>query len=395
MQFRTNLFILACLSMLLPAVWAEEKVSPSEESVSAVDTNDANTLPFPYIAEITANDVYVRSGPGTNYYSCGKLNQAEKVIVVGSKFSWSQIVPPAGSFSWISQQYVSIDSNKPDIGIVTGNKVRVYAGSDYKEPIHSTTMQQKLDEGHKVSLLGEEKDGYYKIAPPKGVYLWVSTQYTRAIAPVTVEIEKLELQPAAEVNTPPTPMVVPTKISIEAQKLKDYRSLQKQIETERAKPMEQQNYTEIKKSLTKIAGDKKAGKAGRYSNSALKQIRRFELALAAKGTVKSQEIQLQQVNRHIEDVRQKKLAKIRDLGKFAIIGEFQTSLIYGPEEQLKHYRILDDSGSTLCYALASGPAAKVDLDKFVGKKVGLIGSIEPYPQTSGALVQFIEVVELK
>ena len=197
--------------MLLPAAWAEEKVSRSEKSVSTVDTNDANTLPFPYIAEITANDVYVRSGPGTNYYSCGKLNQAEKVIVVGSKFSWSQVVPPAGSFSWISQQYVSIDSNKPDIGTVTGNKVRVYAGSDYKEPIHSTTMQQKLDEGHKVTLLGEEKDGYYKIAPPKGVYLWVSTQYTRAIAPVTVEIEKLELQPAAEVNAPPHPHGCPDK----------------------------------------------------------------------------------------------------------------------------------------------------------------------------------------
>jgi hypothetical protein len=60
-----------------------------------------------------------------------------------------------------------------------------------------------------------------------------------------------------------------------------------------------------------------------------------------------------------------------------------------------HYRITDVSGKTFCYALAKGPVAKQDLSKLVGRKVGLVGRIEPHLATKSALVQFTEVVELK
>ncbi|MCJ7778142.1 MAG: SH3 domain-containing protein, partial [Sedimentisphaerales bacterium] len=338
------------------------------------------------------DNVNIRSGPGTNYYHCGKLSAGDRVRVVASKHSWSHIVPPTGSFSWISKQYVSIEPNNPGIGAVIGDAVRVYAGSDFLKPMHSTTVQLELSRGDKVELMGEEMDDYYKIAPPTGAYLWVLTQYTKPLGAVGEVEVTVELKAEPEANVP---AVVPATISIESEKLKEYYALAEQIKAEQAKPMDQQNYAEVKKALAELAGNKEAGKAARYSEFAIKQIERCELALAVGKEVQLQDSQLQNIREQIESARVAKLAQIPELGGFAAVGQFQPSKIYGEEKTLKHYRILDDSGQTVCYALPEGPALQVDLSKFVGRRVGLLGTVEPHPQTKGALVRFTEITELK
>ena len=77
------------------------------------------------------------------------------------------------------------------------------------------------------------------------------------------------------------------------------------------------------------------------------------------------------------------------MGKFAIVGEFQTYLTYGPG----HYRIVDEAGKMICYALPAGAASKMDLKGFVGQKVGLVGTIEPHLPTKKALVRFTAIVK--
>ncbi|MHC4388124.1 MAG: hypothetical protein ACYSX1_05910, partial [Planctomycetota bacterium] len=79
----------------------------------------------------------------------------------------------------------------------------------------------------------------------------------------------------------------------------------------------------------------------------------------------------------------------------AAIGELQRSGVYGLVPEPIHYRIIDVSDRTVCYALAKGPVSKKDLTKLVGRKVGLVGRIEPHLATKSALVRFTEVVELK
>ena len=385
-----SLFILVCLISLASVGFAQEAITSPQESMA-----EGNELSFPYVAEITEDNVNIRSGPGTNYYHCGKLNTGDRVKVVASKYSWSHIVPPASSFSWISKQYISIEPNNPRIGVVTGDAVRVYAGSDFLKPMHSTTVQLELNRGDKVELIGEEMDDYYKIAPPTGAYLWVLTQYIKplgAVGEVAVIVEPKAEKTEPEANAP---VVVPAAISIESEKLKEYYALAEQIKAERAKPMAQQNYTEIKKALAELAGNKEAGKAARYSEFAIKQIERCELALAVDKEIQLQDAQLQNIREQIEKARTAELAQVPELGGFAAVGQFESSKIYGPEEVLKRYRILDDSGQTVCYALPEGPASQMDLDKLVGRKVGLVGTVEPHPQTKGALVRFTEITELK
>ncbi len=398
--------ILACLISLPAAGFAQETAAPP------VSTNkpEVNEPSFPYIAEITEDNVNIRSGPGTNYYPCGKLSAGDKVKVVASKYSWSHIVPPANTFSWISKQYVSVEPNNPNTGVVTGSAVRVYAGSDMLKPMHSTTVQLELNKGDKVELMGEEMDDYYKIAPPTGAYLWVLTQYTKLIGAASEGevLPKPKAEPEAktesEAGTEPKAETEPEANSvaaappvnpIESQKLKEYYTLADQIKAEQTKPIAQQDYTEIKKAMTDIANNKDAGKAAKYAEFAIKQIERCELAVTVGKEVQSQDSQLQQESEQIEKARNEELAKVPELGGFTVVGKFETSKIYGPEESLKHYRIIDDSGQTICYARAEGAAAQMDLSKFEGRKVGLVGKVEPHPQTKGALIRFTQITELK
>ncbi len=351
---------------------------------------------FPYLAEITADDIYVRSGPGTNYYFTGKLNKGDQVKIVSDKFSWSQIVPPEGSYSWIAAQYVQVGPDNSLMGTVAGDAVRVYAGSDSIQPMHSTTMQGKLDKGAKVTLLGDEQDGYYKIAPPDFAYLWVSTKYTSPLASIAAPAPA-DAEPAPQTQAgsePGQPALVPTTIVTEEQRLKEYYDLKEKVEAERAKPIDRQNYTSLRKALKTVAEDKNAGKAARYARFVLAQIDRYELARQVAQTMKLQELQFVDTQQRIEKARTAKLNEYLDLGTFAAVGRFTTSSIYGDKRE-PLYRMVDEEGKTACYALPTGAAENIDLNKFLSKKVGLLGTIEPHPASGGALVQFTDIVLIR
>jgi len=386
MRTYKNLFIFVLLACLISIGFAQQSGGSKE-----VDTSS-----FPYTAEITGNDVYVRSGPGTNFYHCGKLNAGDKVKVVDKQFSWSRIVPPAGSFSWISMQYVKIDPRDAAVGTVTGDNVRVYAGSEYVKPLYSTTLQGKLGKGEKVKLLGEQLDDYYKIAAPPFAYLWVSTQLTKPVP------EPVEPPPAPPAPAPVAPKVEPNepsdaKTPVEvvptpaAQKtpLEKYRYLKEQVKAENAKPADQQNYTDLKKALLEIAEDEQSGNAARYAQFVVRQIEGYELALAVVKQVELQNQQLEKIKAKIDKAKETRMAEVETMGKFAIIGEFQTYVTYGEG----HYRILDEAGKMVCYALPDGAASQMDLSGYIGQKVGLVGQIEPHLATKKALVRFTEIVK--
>jgi uncharacterized protein YgiM (DUF1202 family) len=395
MQSYIKLLVIIILTSLVSIGLARETAGSGE----------AGSMSFPYMAEVAGDDLYVRSGPGTNFYYCSKLNKGDEVKVVGKQFSWARILPPPGSFSWISMQYVSIDPADPKVGTVTGDKVRVYAGSDNVEPLHSTTLQGKLDRGDKVTLLGEQMDDYYKIAPPSFAYLWVSVNFTK---PLPVKVPET-VTPAAEPSTTKTtaaeesktvkppetePEETPKETTPEPASpetlLEKYEALQEQVQAERAKPIEKQNYTEIKKALIEITGNENAGKAARYAEHVLKQIKDLELVLAVDKEVRLQNEQLKTIREKIQKSRAARKEKFEDLGSYAVIGRLQTFTTYGPG----NYRIVDDSGKTVCYALPNGPISQIELSNLIGLKVGLVGTIEPHKQTKGVLVRFTKVVKL-
>lgn len=379
------LVLIASVSFAQPA--------ETEAPTGPAEFKGPEPLAFPYVAEITGTDVYIRSGPGSNYYRCGKLNKPDRITVAAHEYSWSKILPPPECFSWISTQYVRFDLNDPTVGIVTGNKVRIWAGSVYLEPIHSTRLQTRLNVGDTVKLLGEEKAGYYKIVPPPDTYFYVSTEFTRylgRVAEVKPPEVEIKAQPAPE--RPPAP---PRRRAVGAAGLKEYYDLAKKVDIERKKPIAQQNYLEIKKALQAIANDPKSGKAVRYAGLQLEAVGRFESALDTRRQVKIQDAKLTQVRQQIRARLKQRLEKVPDLGRFAAVGSFRKSQIYTALAAKRRFVIIDESGKRICYAQPEGPAAAIDLSEFLDKKVGLLGAIEPDPQTSAALVRFTEIIPIK
>lgn len=369
--------------------WAQLDVNlPSASPATTVAREIAESR----IAEVVGNDVYIRSGPGTNFYHCGKLYKGDRVEVIKAQQGWSCIVPPPGCFSWIAMQYVSINLANPTMGIVTGNNVGVYAGSDYEEPMYSTSKQVLLKQGQNVKLLSEEKDEYYKIAPPEGAYLWVSSQFLQATqsplraGPVAID---------AAVETPSQAPVAAVEVRGESELLDEYYALSKLVKEQIQKPMAQQDYTELKEKLSKLAEYEAGGRAARYAGFTLKQVDRFELACTVAKEIELQNKELKKATSKISEARAARLAQIENLGKFAVIGKLEDSSVYtSTSGAAKRYRVLDESGKTICYVAATGAAAGKDLSSLIGRKVGLVGEIRPHEATARAFIEFTEIIPL-
>ena len=375
------------------AGWAQD---PNGSSAGPVllpnEARARSAAPESYVAEVLGNDVFIRSGAGTNFYQCGKLYTGDRVQVIKTQQGWSAIVPPPGCFSWISMQYVSINLQNPTMGIVTGDNVGVYTGSDFVEPMHSTSKQVVLSRGQTVKLLGEEKDDYYKIAPPQGAYLWVSSRYLQSVnktpSPLAVDVNMP--RPRATAKRPKDPNAA---LDASLTGLDLYYALSEKIKAERNKPIGEQNYAEIKKKLAELVADKDGGRAARYAEFTLKQVERYELAGKVAKEAEQQNKELKKITTKINEARKEKLEQIDDHSKFAIMGKLETSSVYaGPT---KRYRMLDDTGKTICYVTPAGPIANADLSKYIGHKVGLVGTIEPHPDTSRVIIPFTEVVLLE
>jgi uncharacterized protein YgiM (DUF1202 family) len=383
------LFCVAIVASLGVVQAQQDANQPVERPV----TMEALQAPGPSVANVTANDVYIRSGNGTNFYHCGKLYKGDRVQVIKTQQGWSCIAPPPGCFSWIAMQYVSINLDNPTVGIVTGDNVGVYAGADYIEPMYSTSKQVVLNRGQTVRLLSEEKDEYYKIAPPEGAYLWVSSQF---LQPAQSSVSATPAEAAAAAETAESAPEAEVEEAGASDLLSEYYALSKLVKEQRQKPVSEQDYKEIKVKLAELAENEAGGKAARYAEFTLKQVERFELACTVAKEIALQKKELETATTKIDEARAARLAQIDTLGKFAVIGKLATSSLYSstPAGSAERYRVLDESGKTICYVAPTGAAASKDWAKFVGHKVGLVGDIRPHEATAGAFIEFTEMVQL-
>jgi uncharacterized protein YgiM (DUF1202 family) len=201
-----SVFILFSLILSFPAAAVENSATPQIAGQPA-------DIQYPFIAKVTGNNVYVRSGKGTAYYECGKANLDDRVTVVGGAFGWAEILPPEGSYSWIHKNYVDVKADQPTVGVLTGDNVRVWAGSDKMESDRSSSMQTKLNTGEIIELFANQpKDGdYYKIKPPAGAKLTINCEFLEYVGPV-VSKQPVVIPPrGTAVAEKPVEMPTPTE----------------------------------------------------------------------------------------------------------------------------------------------------------------------------------------
>ena len=386
-------------------------------------TTAAHTMPF--IAKVTGMEVYVRSGAGTSYYYTGRISDPAKVTVVGEQTGWYEVIPPLGSFSWISKDFVDPDPTNPGIGMVNDAGVNVWAGSDYRDPIRSPSWQVKLNKGDIVKLIDadSQKGAYYKIVPPPGAHLWISGNYLKYVEaisrpshdfmikagpePVVPPVVAPGVGPKVEINvdepkvTPPSVINPPvTTVTLEEDRFAEKRgidkcyALAKQIAEELKKPLEAQGYDEYRRALTVVLKDPQAGKAVRYAEYQLAQIKRFELAQQADQDVKKQDSALAILRQEIREKYTIRLAGIPNPGKYIMKGKIQPSLVYTGELGQKRYKVLNNAGRIICYAVPAASASATNMDDFIGRSIGLKGTIVTDKSNPVGLVTFTAIEQL-
>lgn len=151
--------------------------------VCAFRAEGAPKVAFPYEATVETEETYVRSGPGSKYYPTGRLQKGDRVTVQRhDPGGWHMIAPPKGSFSWVPAKYV--DKGPDSRGTINRNGVAALVGS-FESDIREL-FQRKLSQGDEVVILGEKQlhpevgkgpaELWYRIAPPRGEWRWVSGQ---------------------------------------------------------------------------------------------------------------------------------------------------------------------------------------------------------------------------
>ncbi len=421
-------FIFLTGVFVITASWAAAIESDAGESKSpdSVLAEKLAKMEFPQIGQVTGDDVNIRSGPGTSYYRCGKLNAGEKVTVVEVLHNaWAKIVPPEGSYSWISKTYVELNPSDPKVGVLTGDDVRVWAGSDFVEPLHSQSQQTKLNKGDIVELAGpaDLDTDYFKIKPPADAYLWLSMDFVKllgpkssiqAALPAAIE-EVVKPEPAAEPKptpaavpdqaptptpsaaaTPeaakPQPQPEPAKPSVESLGLQKCYQIAEQMTEELKKPLPEQSYTAMKETLTKLLETPEIGKAESYAKLLLNQINSYELASEVQRQLVRQDEALDEIRDKIGKAHQAQREQaVPAEAKYLFVGTLKPSYVYTGSVGPKRYLIMDKNKRILCYLLGKNLSIQAEADALTDKIVGVRGTILDDPKAMVPVVLLSEI----
>lgn len=395
MAIRISLPAVAISAFLLP--WLLCAQAGAQDIVQPAVENS----PYNYLGQINANAVYVRSGPGENYYATMKLDRGAQVTVVGHKFEWLKIAPPPGSFSVVAKAFIQRQGDS-DIGRVAAETLNVRAGSALS-PM-KVTVQCKLKKGDEVTILGEQ-DEYYQIKPPADAYLYVHQRYVDPVrqlaGPRMIAAAGPATRPAGAADTaapeprrdetvgqqesvePPAAVgpvaAATTRPGDEQHRVdaeREFDRLEAQVRQLPGTPLEQQPVEQLLEGYEKLL----AGDLLPISMRRTAEIR--AATLRVKNAAKQELLQTLKA-RQDEQARLAALAAEREALEarlaasriYTAVGVLQASTLQVGNQTL--YRLTDPaSGRTLCYVRSNEP----QYVKFIGQFVGVRGDLGTDPQ---------------
>ena len=364
--------------------------------------------------EVTANDVYVRYGNSANHYPVCKLKAGQRVDIVGEQGEWYEILPPAGTFSWISAQYVDTVDNAN--GVINGDNVRVRAGSVLEEWKKRREPQGKLSKGAEVRILEASPDGFLRIVPPAGVTMWISRQYVELVPDALAEAERT---PA---KTPGTPGAQPAKtgavvdgdrnagkpavaepvsplaalpMSEERQRLEQ---LDADVRAELAKPVLERDLKPFLEGYRAVAEQMEDDVAQHYAERRIEQVTSMLEMIEAVRNVRKLGEATETARRRALEERASTLEVIPPGPRGVDAqGELRVSALYPPGSHPQRYRLVDTTGEgerTLGY-VEIPPGSPLKAEEYVGRYVGVrasatrlqVGGVDPVPiYVAGELV---------
>jgi len=371
--------------------------APASQDPGGAPNNASREVAASWKGQITASDVYVRSGDSTNHYTVCKLDAGNHVTVVGERGDWYEIAPPAGAFSLVSGEYV--DTTDGQTGIINGDNVRVRAGSLLND--NKYTVQAMLPKGTAVNIIGRNPDGFFRIEPPPGATLWISRAYVQPIgtgasasAPPSVPARKSEEPlPAGSSAVIGSPLTA-AATSPSSPKTSHWRSALGEIDTaakeEVAKPAGERDYDDILARYRPIAEQTDDEYARKYADARIQEIKSMSDLAAAVDRVRRMGDEAETKRREFFEGRASFPTTTEPVPKgIQVEGELRISALYPPGSANPRYRLVDPQASrdrTIAY-VEIPPDSAIKVENFVGRYVGVVSyekrlhsaSVDPVP----------------
>lgn len=152
-------------------------LAQSEEDPAPVVENSR----YQFQGVINSSSVLVRTGPSESSYPTMKLEKGTTVTVVGIKFDWLKVLPPEGSFCYVSKVFVERRGDG-SVGRVMKPDLSVRAGSNITNT--KTQVQTKLNVGEDVEIIRDEGE-YFIIKPPPGAYVFINKKDVDPVRPLS------------------------------------------------------------------------------------------------------------------------------------------------------------------------------------------------------------------
>jgi hypothetical protein len=351
---------------------------------------------FPYRAYATSDNVYVRSGPGDNYYPTDKLKAGDEVEVYRhDPGGWFAIRPVPGSFAWVSGRYLQL--GKDHLATVTEENVAARVGSRFSDI--REVIQVRLHRGELVEVLDAQRPGpatstavnpWYKIAPPAGEFRWVSGKYLDINSPHDGLLKTQSGGSATRYNTGETP--VPRTMSA-AQFQTEVNRLELDLSTMVAEEPAVWQFGELHARSQSLLNQAETAVERGRARLLLSKIARFQDIKQRYDRVNALWGQTQRTDRELARVSPRPggvSPQFDTAGRYDGVGKL--ARVTSPKTGAPQYALLDEYGRVRCYVT---PAPGVNLRYYLGRQVGINGArgYVPEQQTSHLMAQHINVID--
>lgn len=258
------------------------------------------------------------------------------------------------------------------LGRVTGNNVRVRAGSANVPPANANQVQMSVNKGVEVHVLGE-RDDYYKIVSPAGCAFWVSLGYIERVGDVSPDLVA-QMQRLRKISTSDGVRVE----TVDDANRQEYRELHTLLNIERGKPISQQDYTDIRSRLTMLLQKTKAPSLQAMAQSLERQLARCEMGLGLWRMSKRQDDRLRETLAKIDEEMELLVAVNHPMTKgskeVVVKGRLDKSSVFTAPNQNQRFLVLDENEKIIYYA-TSGKEG-LDLSQWLDTRVSLVGRSE-------------------
>ncbi len=329
---------------------------------------------FPYVAEVTREAATLRCGPSEAWKELTTARVGDRVVVLEERLGWLRIKPPEGLTCWVSSRYVK--KLEDGSGFITGDKVNLRITPD-ADPTTALYPLGQAFSGDRVNIL-EEIPAWVRIQACDRVGCWIKKEFVKYIEPYTPSAQDRMDEEAAKRHTQKARQLELRKKLAQAEEL---------MRAEYLKPIMEQDFTTIVAMLTEVQKDIEAPASKEAAKRRLDRLTERQKAIEElKGLVAEKDAALKEVENKLIQKLEEEAAAARKPEYTAQGWVDGVGRLIGRPGSHKLVQ-----GGRILFFLRSD---KVDLNTYLGKLVGIRGTVTEAPGWDWKVIQIDEIEDL-